>query len=297
MPQHTARIMEGRTLRNRLFAQVEAAAEALQVQGIQPHLAVILVGHNPASEVYVKSKLKVADKLGLKATLHRLPETALQSDVDSLIEELNGDKDVHGILLQLPLPQPLDGVQATNEIVPAKDVDGLTSANVGRYETGRQGAAFLPCTPLGVMRLLAAYDVPLKGRHAVVVGRSNLVGRPMATLLSQAHATVTSCHRFTTDLAAITRQADVLVVATGNACLIRPDMVKPGAVLVDVGMNRGPDGTLLGDCDFGRCADVAGAITPVPGGVGPMTVASLMTNTIEACCLQHNLPRPQWQLR
>jgi methylenetetrahydrofolate dehydrogenase (NADP+)/methenyltetrahydrofolate cyclohydrolase len=247
---------------------------------VRPALAVILVGDNPASQVYVKHKVSDCESVGMRSILDRLPAQTPQSVLLARIRELNEDAGVHGILVQLPLPPHIDANQVIAALSPAKDVDCFHVANVGALMAGLPG--FKPCTPHGCMRMLQAAGVDPRGKHAVVVGRSNIVGKPMAMLLLQAHATVTICHSATPDLGAITRQADILVAAVGRRQLITADMVKPGAAVIDVGMNQNEQGRLCGDVDFEPVKQVAGWITPVPGGVGPMTRAMLLVNTLEA---------------
>jgi methylenetetrahydrofolate dehydrogenase (NADP+)/methenyltetrahydrofolate cyclohydrolase len=258
-------------------------AEWIDGGGPQPGLATILVGDDPASQVYVKSKRRTTEELGMRSFHHELPADATQEEVADLIQQLNDDDAVHGILLQLPAPPQIDDAAMTELIDPLKDVDGLTPISIGRLQEGKPG--MVPCTPLGVMELLARTGVDLTGANAVVVGRSQLVGKPVAQLLLAANATVTHCHSRTRDLAAETRRADVLVAAVGVPKLIGADHVKEGAVVIDVGMNRTDDG-LVGDVDFDAVQPIAGAITPVPGGVGQMTIAMLMHNTLAAAKLQ-----------
>ena len=253
--------------------------EALKSRGITPGLAVVLVGEDPASAIYVRNKERACKKLGMNGTVLRLPEETTQQELLSTVQRLNEDPAVHGILVQLPLPRHLDEREVIRAIDPDKDVDGFHPINAGRLLIGEPG--FVPCTPKGVMRLLEIEDVPLSGKHAVVVGRSNIVGKPMALLLLQENATVTICHSRTADLAAHTRRADILVAAIGKPRFITADMVKDGAVVVDVGINR-VDGKLCGDVDFEPVSQKASYITPVPGGVGKMTIAMLMENAVEA---------------
>ncbi|MBU6273253.1 MAG: bifunctional methylenetetrahydrofolate dehydrogenase/methenyltetrahydrofolate cyclohydrolase FolD [Betaproteobacteria bacterium] len=280
----TARLLDGAALAQRIRAEVAERAAQLARQGTPPGLAVLLVGDDPASAVYVKHKVKDCEESGLRSVLQRLPADTTEADLLARIRALNADPAIHGILVQLPLPPHLDAQRVIETISPLKDVDGFHVASAGALMTGQRG--FVPCTPLGVMRLLAHAGVDLAGAEAVVVGRSNIVGKPQAMLLLQASATVTICHSRTRDLAAHCRRADVLVVAAGRARMITGDMIKPGAVVIDVGMNRIPDGPqagrLCGDVDFDSALAVAGAITPVPGGVGPMTRAMLLVNTLEA---------------
>ena len=278
-----AQLIDGKQIAEQCRLETQRQVQALhQRTGITPHLAAILAGDDPASQVYVRNKEKACAKAGLRSTLHRLPADVTQQQLLALIHSLNNNPDVHGILVQLPLPKHLDTVAILDAVTPLKDVDAFHPENVGLMLQGRP--RFLPCTPAGVMRLLSVSRIPTAGRHAVVIGRSDIVGKPMAALLLQkgADATVTVCHSRTRDLAAHTRRADVLVAAVGRPGLITADMVKPGATVIDVGMNRGADGRLCGDVDFAGVREVAGAITPVPGGVGPMTRAMLLVNTLEA---------------
>ena len=289
------RMMEGRTLRRKLLAQVGEAVKALGKKGILPALHVVLVGEDKPSKIYVNAKIRTAEKTGIDATFHHLPEQTTQKDLEKLLTTLSDDDAVHGILLQLPLPPHLDKRSAIGCIAPIKDVDGLTPENIGRLSLTDSDSP-RPCTPLGIMRLLAAYGVEVKGKEATVLGRSQLVGRPLAEMLSQADATVTACHKFTPDITIYTKQADILFVATGNPALVTGDMLKPGAVVVDVGINRLENNDVVGDCDEPTCRQAASLLTPVPGGVGPMTVATLMTNTIDACRRQHGLPILEWDV-
>lgn len=286
--------MEGRSLRERLFKQAAEVAAKLKKKGVTPCLHVVLVGEDPASEIYVDAKLRAAEKIGIKAVLKKMPSTTTQVELDTALEALSNDANVHGILLQLPLPKGLKKRQALNKIAPQKDVDGLTTVNMGIL-VARELGGVRPCTPLGIMRLLKSYNVPLKGQQAVVVGRSHLVGRPVAELLAQAGATVTTCQRHTHDISEYTKRADVLVVATGVPSLITSDMIKPGAAVVDVGITRLETGEVVGDCDL-NCRDVAGLLSPVPGGVGPMTVATLMTNTLDAALKLNGEKAHKWEL-
>jgi methylenetetrahydrofolate dehydrogenase (NADP+) / methenyltetrahydrofolate cyclohydrolase len=276
----TAQIIDGNALSKTLRADVAARAAALTARGQQPGLAVILVGANPASEVYVRNKVKACQDNGLHSVFDRFPATLTESELLTRLDDLNNDPNVHGILVQLPLPKHIDSHKVIEAIAPAKDVDGFNVENAGALMTGK--ALFLPCTPYGVMKMFEAHNIPLEGANAVVIGRSNIVGKPMAMLLLGAGATVTIAHSKTRDLAALTRNADVVVAATGRRNILTADMVKPGATVIDVGMNRDENGKLCGDVDFAAVKDVAGFITPVPGGVGPMTITMLLVNTIEA---------------
>ena len=244
-----------------------------------PHLAVIVAGDNPASQVYVRNKENACLRAGIRSTILRLPESCTQEELEGAVAALNADQGVHGILVQLPLPKGLDEARVLALIDPEKDVDGFHAMNTGKLMSGQPG--FVPCTPLGVMKLLEAYNIPTRGRHAVVIGRSNIVGKPMAMLLLAADATVTVCHSKTENLADITRQADILVAAVGRANFVTGDMIKPGATVIDVGMNR-VDGALVGDVNAEEAAQKAACLTPVPGGVGQMTIAMLLSNTLDA---------------
>ena len=286
--------MEGRSLRERLFKQAVDVVAKLKKKGVTPTLHVVLVGDDPASEIYVDAKMRAANKVGINAELKQLPSTITQIELDTALEALSNDEGVHGILLQLPLPKGLKKRQALNKIAPHKDVDGLTTHNMGVL-VARELGGIRPCTPLGIMRLLKSYSIDFMGKQAVVVGRSQLVGRPVAELLAQAGATVTTCQRHTPDISEYTKQADILVVATGVPSLITSDMIKPGAAVVDVGITRLETGEVVGDCDL-NCRDVAGLLSPVPGGVGPMTVATLMTNTIDAALKQNGEKAHKWEL-
>jgi len=263
-------------IREELRAQV---AELLPRAGRAPGLSVILVGEDPASQVYVRNKERACQDAGFVSEVRHLPATISQEQLETCIGELNGNPEIDGILLQLPLPQGLNAQACLTRIHPSKDVDGFHPENMGRLVQGLPGLR--PCTPAGVMELLRRYHIPIAGKHAVVVGRSTIVGKPMALMLLEAHATVTVCHSRTPDLAEVTRRADILVAAVGMPCLIRAHMVGPGAVVVDVGINRTEEG-LVGDCDYPTLAGHVEAITPVPGGVGPMTIAMLLANTVAA---------------
>ena len=276
----TAQLIDGNALAKKIRTEVAGRIAALKASGIEPHLVIILVGEDPASEVYVKHKVADSAQTGLKATLERYPATLSEDELLARVHAHNGDAAVHGILVQLPLPAHMDAHKVIETISPAKDVDGFHVQSAGALLTGLPG--FWSCTPYGCMKLIESTGTTLRGKHAVVIGRSNNVGKPMALMLLQQNATVTICHSATADLGAITRQADVLVAAVGRRKLVTADMVKPGAVVIDVGMNRGDDGKLAGDVDFDGVKEVAGWITPVPGGVGPMTRAMLLVNTLEA---------------
>jgi methylenetetrahydrofolate dehydrogenase (NADP+)/methenyltetrahydrofolate cyclohydrolase len=280
----TAQLIDGNALSAQLRGDVARRAAALKVRGITPGLAVVLVGENPASQVYVRNKVKACQDNGLHSVLEQYPATLSQADLLARVEALNQDPSVHGILVQLPLPPHIDAHKVIEAISPAKDVDGFHVASAGALMVGQPG--FWPCTPYGCMKMLESlndgkgYD--LRGKHAVVIGRSNIVGKPMALMLLQKNATVTICHSATEALKAMTLQADVVVAAVGKRNVLTADMVKPGAVVIDVGMNRNEEGKLCGDVDFAGVREVAGYITPVPGGVGPMTITMLLVNTLEA---------------
>ena len=280
----TAQLIDGNALSKQLRSGVAQRAAALRARGITPGLAVVLVGDNPASQVYVRNKVKACEDNGLYSVLDKHPATLSEADLLARVEALNNDPAIHGILVQLPLPAHIDAHKVIETIAQAKDVDGFHVASAGALMVGQPG--FWPCTPYGCMKMLESlndgigYD--LKGKHAVVIGRSNIVGKPMALMLLQKNATVTICHSATTDLKAMTLHADVIVAAVGKRNVLTADMVKPGAVVIDVGMNRDDAGKLCGDVDFERVSRVAGYITPVPGGVGPMTITMLLVNTLEA---------------
>ena len=276
----TAQRIDGNALSQILRADVTKRATALKAKGITPGLAVILVGENPASQVYVRNKVKACHDSGLHSLLEKHPDSLTQEALLDRISVLNQDTSIHGILVQLPLPKHIDAQKVIEAISPAKDVDGFHIASAGALMTGMAG--FWPCTPYGCMKMLDSIGYELKGKHAVVIGRSNIVGKPMALMLLQKNATVTICHSATQDLKAITLQADVIVAAVGKRNILTADMVKPGAVVLDVGMNRNEEGKLCGDVDFASVEQVAGYITPVPGGVGPMTITMLLVNTLEA---------------
>lgn len=276
----TAQLIDGNALSREIRADVARRAAALRARGVVPGLAVILVGDNPASQVYVRNKVKACEDCGLHSVLERHDAQLSEADLLRRIDALNRDASIHGILVQLPLPPHIDAQRVIEAISPAKDVDGFHVASAGALMTGLPG--FWPCTPHGVMKMLEHIGCDLRGKHAVVIGRSNIVGKPMALMLLQHHATVTICHSATRDLKAHTLQADVVVAAVGKRQVLTADMVKPGAVVIDVGMNRDDAGKLCGDVDFPAVREVAGWITPVPGGVGPMTITMLLVNTIEA---------------
>jgi methylenetetrahydrofolate dehydrogenase (NADP+)/methenyltetrahydrofolate cyclohydrolase len=276
----TAQLIDGNALAKTIRAEVSGRTAALKARGVNPALSIILVGSDPASQVYTKHKVNDSTETGLQATLETYPADLSEADLLARIRALNDDPKVHGILVQLPLPKHMDSQKVIETISPAKDVDGFHVASAGALMTGAPG--FWPCTPHGCMKMLESIGYDLRGKHAVVIGRSNIVGKPMAMMLLAKSATVTICHSATQDLGAITRQADVIVAAVGKLDLLTAAMVKPGAVVIDVGMNRKADGKLAGDVDFDSVKEVAGWITPVPGGVGPMTRAMLLVNTLEA---------------
>jgi methylenetetrahydrofolate dehydrogenase (NADP+)/methenyltetrahydrofolate cyclohydrolase len=276
----TAQLIDGNALAQHWREQVARDCQVLQARGVKPGLAVLLVGDNPASQVYVRNKVKACEQAGLHSVLDQLPADLSESDLLARVDALNRDPLIHGILVQLPLPAHINAHKVIEAIDPAKDVDGFHVASAGALMTGMPG--FWPCTPHGCMKMLESINYPLSGKHAVVIGRSNIVGKPMALMLLAQNATVTICHSRTVNLKALTRQADVIVAAVGQRNTVTADMVKPGAVVIDVGMNRNEAGKLCGDVDFEGVRQVAGHITPVPGGVGPMTIAMLLVNTLES---------------
>ena len=276
----TAQLIDGNALSRTLRTEVAQRAAALKIRGVVPGLAVVLVGENPASQVYVRNKVKACADNGLDSVLEQYPSNLSEADLLARVEALNNDPAIHGILVQLPLPPHIDAQKVIEAIAPAKDVDGFHVASAGALMTGLPG--FWPCTPYGCMKMLESIGFQLRGKHAVVIGRSNIVGKPMALMLLAESATVTICHSATADLGTMTRQADVIVAAVGKRNVLTADMVKPGAVVIDVGMNRNEEGKLCGDVDFDGVKEVAGWITPVPGGVGPMTITMLLVNTVEA---------------
>ena len=275
-----AQIIDGNALSKQLRADVALRAAALRARGITPGLAVVLVGDSPASQVYVRNKIKACEDNGLHSVLEKYDATLNEADLLARVDALNTDPSIHGILVQLPLPAHIDAQKVIEAISPAKDVDGFHVLSAGALMVGQPG--FWPCTPYGCMKMLQSIGYDLRAKHAVVIGRSNIVGKPMALMLLQKNATVTICHSATADLKAMTLQADVIVVAVGKRHVLTADMVKPGAVVIDVGMNRNDAGKLCGDVDFDGVSQVAGYITPVPGGVGPMTITMLLVNTLEA---------------
>lgn len=280
-------LIDGKAVSAAVKEQVKAECEQLKQQGITPGLAVIIVGDDPASQVYVRNKEKACEQCGFYSKKYALPADTTQEELNALVDKLNADSSIHGILCQLPLPKHLDDKQVINRIHPMKDVDAFHPANVGAIMIGDYH--FLPCTPAGIMELIRSTGVDVAGKKAVVMGRSNIVGKPMAMLLLHADATVEIIHTKTVDDSAVTRTADILVVAIGRAKRVTADMVKEGAIVIDVGMNRDENGKLCGDVDFENVKDKCSYITPVPGGVGPMTIAMLMKNTLTAAKLQNNI--------
>ncbi len=275
-----ATLIDGKSLAAAVRAAQKSAVDSLAARGVRPGLAAILAGDDPASRIYVRNKARACEETGVRSEVHEFPEGVAESALLERVAQLNADPRVHGILVQLPLPRQIGADRVLAAVSPAKDVDGFHAVNLGALLQGRPG--FVPGTPAGVMRLIEYAGVPLTGKNATIVGRSTIVGKPLALLLLQKDATVTICHSKTADLAAVTRRADILVAAVGRAKLITADMVKPGACVIDVGVNRQPDGKLAGDVDFAAVREIAGSITPVPGGVGPMTVAMLIVNTVRA---------------
>ena len=290
--------IDGKEMAAELSARISSeTARLLEEHGLVPGLAVVIIGEDPASQVYVRNKKRTAESCGFHSVQHTLAEDTTQEDVLALIEDLNNDSSIHGILVQLPLPAHLDEQSVTQAISPAKDVDGFHFINIGKLTSGNTDDAFVPCTPAGCMLMIEKYlGKDLSGKNAVVIGRSNIVGKPMASLLLQENATVTITHSRTRDLPAVVRQADIVVAAVGRPNMVRGDWIKPGAVVIDVGINRVPvtiDGEqkskLTGDVDYDEVCEVAAAVTPVPGGVGPMTIVMLMSNTLRAARLSSGL--------
>ena len=275
-----ASIIDGKAISEKLREEIKGSVDELLERGLKPGLAVVIVGDDPASRTYVNNKKKACAQVGIYSEEHALPAETTQEQLIALVRELNSRDDIHGILVQLPLPRHIDEEAVIAAISPKKDVDAFHAENVGHIMIGDY--KFLPCTPAGVMELLRETGIEIKGKECVVIGRSNIVGKPMAMLLLHQHGTVTICHSRTRDLAEVTRRADILVVAIGKAKFITADMVKPGAVVIDVGMDRDENGKLCGDVDFASVSEVAGYITPVPGGVGPMTITMLLKNTVTA---------------
>jgi methylenetetrahydrofolate dehydrogenase (NADP+)/methenyltetrahydrofolate cyclohydrolase len=287
----TAVLLDGKQLAQTMQAEIAAdAAELLRRRGVRPGLAAVLVGDNPASQIYVRNKRRACDKVGIASFLHELPAHTSESDLLALIARLNTDPVVHGILVQLPLPPHINEAAIVDAVSPLKDVDGFGPHSLGLLAAGRP--RFLTCTPHGVLQLLVRNNISVAGAHVVVIGRSNIVGKPLALILMQkgVDATVTVCHSRSNNLADLTRSADIVVAALGKARFLRADMVRPGAVVVDVGINRLPDGALVGDVDFEAVRQVASAITPVPGGIGPMTITMLLYNTLQAARSATNEP-------
>ena len=277
----TAQIIDGKALSAQLRSEVAQRAAALTAQGTKPGLAVILVGDNQASQVYVRNKVKACEDVGFHSVLEKYDASMTEAELLARVEALNNDLSIHGILVQLPLPKHIDDHKVIETISPSKDVDGFHVASAGALMVGEVG--FKACTPYGCMKMLESIGMKdLRGKHAVVIGRSNIVGKPMAMMLLAANATVTITHSGTADLAAMTRQADIVVAAVGKVNVLTADMIKPGAVVIDVGMNRNAEGKLCGDVDYEGCKEVASYVTPVPGGVGPMTITMLLVNTMEA---------------
>lgn len=289
--QTAAQVIDGKAVAKKLRDSIKAHVDVLiGDHKIMPGLAVVLVGENPASAIYVANKEKAAKKAGIRSFVHKLPANTSQDEVLKLVRKLNEDKKVNGILVQLPLPKQIDEDTVVKTISPDKDVDGLHIQNVGRLAAGLPG--LFPCTPLGCMALLKTVHKNLTGLHAVVIGRSNLVGKPVAQMLLKENATVTICHSRTPNIAHLAREADILIAAVGKPGLVKAEWVKPGATVIDVGINRLEDGRVVGDVDYDAATQVAGYITPVPGGVGPMTIACLLGNTVAACCRQNELTIP-----
>ena len=277
---HSANIINGKEVAANIRAGLKEEITVLKARGVTPGLTVVLVGENPASQVYVRNKGKASEEVGIRSREHILPDSTTQEELLTLIAGLNASSDVHGILVQLPLPAHIDSEAVLEAISPAKDVDGFHPYNVGRLMIGRP--TLQPCTPYGIMKLIETTGVDLSGKDAVIVGRSNIVGKPMAMMLLQMNATVTVCHSRTKDLAGKVRAADIVIAAVGRAEFVKGDWIKDGAVVIDVGINRASDGRLVGDVDFEGAARRASFITPVPGGVGPMTIAMLLQNTVDA---------------
>ncbi len=276
----TAQLIDGNALSRQIRSEIAARAAASAARGVRPGLAVLLVGDDPASAVYVRNKVKACGEAGIHSVLERYESSFTEAELLARIGALNADPAIHGILVQMPLPRHIDPHKVIEAIAPAKDADGYSTLSAGELMTGLPG--FRPCTPFGCMKLIESTGIDLRGKHAVVIGRSNTVGKPMALLLLQAHATVTICHSGTANIGLHTAQADVVVAAVGRRNMLTAEMVKPGAIVIDVGINRDADGKLCGDVDFAAVSQVAGAITPVPGGVGPMTITMLLMNTVLA---------------
>ena len=287
----TARLIDGKAIAADVRRQVAAGVvDFVSAFGVAPGLAVVLVGDDPASAIYVANKEKAAKEVGMRGFVHRLPQSTSQDEVLNLLHQLNNDQKVHGILVQMPLPRQIDSATVLKTINPAKDVDGLHIENQGRLMADMPG--LVPCTPMGCVILIKTVAQNLTGLHAVVIGRSHLVGKPVAQLLLRENCTVTVCHSRTANISHVCREADIVVAAVGKPRLVKADWVKPGAIVIDVGINRTDDGKIVGDVDFDGVSKVAGHITPVPGGVGPMTIACLLGNTVAAACRQHELTVP-----
>lgn len=282
-----AQKIDGKAIAERCRSEIKAEVEALRAQGITPGLAVVLVGEDPASQVYVRNKHRACEEVGIYSAEYRLPAETTREELLAIIDKLNHDDRIDGILVQLPLPRHLDEKEILFAIDPSKDVDAFHPQNVGRMVIGNQ--LFLPCTPSGILELIDSTGVDIAGKECVIIGRSNIVGKPMAILMLQRNATVTICHSKTQDLAEITRRADILISAVGKAGFVTADMVKPGAVVIDVGMNRNAEGKLCGDVCTEEVGEVAGYITPVPGGVGPMTITMLLRSTLISAKKRRNL--------
>ena len=276
----TAKLIDGKKISDFFRAEYKLRVDRLIAQGSRPGLAIVIVGNDPASQVYVRNKARACEAIGMHSEVHARPGDILQTDLTAFIETLNANAAIHGILVQLPLPKHIDDRAVIEAIAPGKDVDGFHYANMGALVIDESW--FPPCTPSGVMKVLEYEGIAIEGKHVVIVGRSNIVGKPQAMLMLKAGGTVTVCHSKTRDLGKFTRDADILVVAVGKPCMITADMIKPGAVVIDVGINRLPDGKLVGDVDFASAVKIASAITPVPGGVGPMTITMLLGNALRA---------------
>ena len=276
----TAKLIDGKAISEFFRAEYKLRVDRLVAAGTRPGLAVVIVGEDPASQVYVRNKAKACESIGMASEVHALPATTTQDELRAFVQQLNQRADIHGILVQLPLPKSIDDRAVIETIHPDKDVDGFAYSNMGALVIDE--SHYPPCTPWGVMKMLEYEGIAVEGKHVVIVGRSNIVGKPQAMLMLKAGGTVTVCHSKTRDLAKFTRDADIVVAAVGRAHMITGDMIKPGAVVIDVGINRLPDGKLAGDVDFTSAKEVASAITPVPGGVGPMTITMLLGNTLKA---------------
>ncbi|MCD6309977.1 MAG: bifunctional methylenetetrahydrofolate dehydrogenase/methenyltetrahydrofolate cyclohydrolase FolD [Candidatus Eremiobacteraeota bacterium] len=276
----SAEIISGKEVSREIKENLAKEVEDLKARGIIPGLAVVLVGDDPASQVYVRNKVRACEKVGIKSVVQRLPSDIPEEDLLRIVRDLNENDEIHGILVQLPLPDHIDEQKVVNIISPEKDADGFHPYNMGRLLTGEECP--VPCTPAGIMELIHRTGIELKGKEAVVIGRSNIVGKPVAILLLREHATVTICHSRTRNLSEVCKRADVVIAAVGRAKMVKKDFIKPGAVVIDVGINRDENGKLVGDVDFEDVKEVAGYITPVPGGVGPMTIAMLLVNTVSS---------------